>query len=160
MSSDKRGIPCADGRQLSVLERSDYGNHRQHKAMTASRPFADGRHFSASERIDDGKHFTAPNSGKHRPIVGVSQRFRRKHFTALAGEASTLMPAFHSAFARSITRPSRRKHQRVARWRLDHSPMGSITRRQSKSMTGSISVVLGVSTIRRWEAFLSVRANR
>jgi hypothetical protein len=111
--SAKSSRPCADGRQLSALEQSDDGKHRQHKAMTASRPFADGRHFSASERIDDGKHFTAPNGGKHftalsreafhspcgrsisrplrgkhRPIVGISIAYGERHFTALAGEAS------------------------------------------------------------------------
>ena len=75
----------------------------QYVSRRSSRPFADGRHFAASERIDDGKHFTTPIGGKHQQCVGVSQRFRGKHFTALAGEASTLMSAFHSAFAGSIS---------------------------------------------------------
>ena len=66
----------------------------QYVSRESSRPFAAGSHFSASERIDDGKHFTAPVGGKHQQCVGVSQRFRGKHFTALAGEASTYCRRF------------------------------------------------------------------
>jgi len=133
-----------------VLERSNDGKNRQHKAMTASRPFPGGD--------------------------GISQRCRRKHFSALAREAflitesweaSTVLLAFRSAFAGSIShrqggreasayagisqcfrrkhftsseRMHDGKHQPIA-GRLDHSPMGGISQRQSESMAGSIDLL-------------------
>ncbi len=101
-----------------MLERSDYGKHRQHKAMTVSRPFADGKHLdhtraetafrsavagSISQRLR-GKHFSSLNCGKHQQYCW--------HFAALSPEAFHIvkvdgkhqhMLAFRSAFAGSIS---------------------------------------------------------
>jgi hypothetical protein len=98
--------------------------------------------------------------GSINSIVGISQRFRRKHFTSsrwtgsisICWHFAALSPeAFHIVKVGG-------KHQHMLAF---HSAFaGSISHRQSECMTGSISLLLGVSTIRRWEAFLSVRANQ
>ncbi len=90
--------------------------------------------------------------GSINSIVGISQRFRRKHFTssrwtgsisicwhfaALSPEAFHIVIVDGKHFAAS-ERINDGKHQPIA-GRLDHSPMGGILQRQSESMTGSIS---------------------
>ena len=140
-----------------MLERSNDGKSRQHKAMTASRPFADGMDFSASERIDDGKHLdhTLGETAFRSAVAGsISQRLRGKHFSslnhgkhqqycwhfaALSPEAFHIVKVDGKHFAAS-ERINDGKHQPIA-GRLDHSPMGGISQRQSESMTGSIDLL-------------------
>ncbi len=103
-----------------MLERSNDGKNRQHKAMTASRPFPGGD--------------------------GISQRCRRKHFSALAREAflitesleaSTVLLAFRSAVAGSIS------HRQEGREASAYAGISQRCHRKhfaSSKWTGSISI--------------------
>jgi len=154
--------------------------------MAASRPFADGRHLTASEQINDGKHqrlagistttqgrrldrspargisITCVRGQSSRPLPwgGISTTHWGRHLNHTLGEASrSLTGERHFAASEQIDDG---KHQPIA-GRLDHSPMGGISQRQSESMTGSIDLLSasrslkarGISIARRREAFHS-----
>ncbi len=127
--------------------RSNDGKHRQHEAMAASRPLADGRHLTASERINDGKHqrwagiSTTTQRGASRSLAGerhFATSVNGKHLDHTLGEASrSLTSERHFAASERIDDG---KHQPIA-GRLDHSLMRGISQRQSKSMMGSIDLL-------------------